>query len=121
MPVPTSPMSAPFLDRAAVVMAPMFTGGGMRVKVLEALAAGKAVVATPLALEGLTVEDGDQLRIGRSDGELAQAAVELLRDPDRRRALGQRARGWAVATLGWEGPVTAFERLYASLLARRSQ
>ena len=112
---------APFLDRAAVVMAPMFTGGGMRVKVLEALAAGKAVVATPLALEGLTVEDGDQLRIGRSDGELAQAAVELLRDPDRRRALGQRARGWAVETLGWEGPVTAFERLYASLLARRSR
>ena len=45
----------PYLDRAAVVAAPIRLGGGMRVKVLEALAAGKAVVATPLAVEGLDV------------------------------------------------------------------
>jgi glycosyltransferase involved in cell wall biosynthesis len=108
----------PFLDRAAVVMAPLSIGGGMRVKVMEALAAGKAVVATPLALEGLAVEDGDQVRIGRTDAELSDAAVELLRDPERRVALGRRARAWAVTALDWSGPVAAFERLYASLLAQ---
>jgi glycosyltransferase involved in cell wall biosynthesis len=106
----------PFLDRAAVVMAPLSTGGGMRVKVMEALVAGKAVVATPLAVEGLAVEEGNQVRIGRTDAELAQAAVELLQDPDRRVALGRRARAWAVAALDWERPVAAFERLYASLI-----
>ena len=108
----------PFLDRAAVVMAPLSIGGGMRVKVMEALAAGKAVVATPLALEGLAVEDGDQVRIGRTDAELSDAAVELLRDSQRRVALGRRARAWAVTALDWSGPVAAFERLYASLLAQ---
>jgi glycosyltransferase involved in cell wall biosynthesis len=108
----------PFLNRAAVVMAPLSLGGGMRVKVMEALAAGKAVVATPLALEGLAVDDGDQVRIGRTDAELAEAAVELLRDPDRRSALGRRARAWAMTALDWAGPVAAFEQLYASLLAR---
>ena len=108
----------PFLNRAAVVMAPLSLGGGMRVKVMEALAAGKAVVATPLALEGLAVDDGDQVRIGRTDAELAEAAVELLRDPDRRGALGRRARAWAMTALDWAGPVAAFEQLYASLLAR---
>ena len=86
---------------------------------MEALAAGKAVVATPLALEGLAVEDGDQVRIGRTDAELSDAAVELLRDPVRRAALGRRARAWAVTALDWSGPVAAFERLYASLLAQR--
>ena len=109
----------PFLDRAAVVMAPLSIGGGMRVKVMEALAAGKAVVATPLALEGLAVEDGDQVRIGRTDAELAEAAVELLGDAERRGALGRRARSWAVTALDWAGPVAAFERVYASLLAQR--
>ena len=109
----------PFLDRAAVVMAPLSIGGGMRVKVMEALAAGKAVVATPLAVEGLAVEDGDQVRIGQTDEALAQAAVELLRDPDRRAAVGRRARAWAMTALDWAGPVAAFERLYASLLAQR--
>jgi glycosyltransferase involved in cell wall biosynthesis len=116
---PDVPDVAPFLERAAVVMAPMWSGGGMRVKVMEALAAGKAVVATPLAVEGLAVEDGNQARIGQTDRELAEAALDLLRYPDRRIALGQRARAWAVKQLGWERPVAAYERLYASVLAGR--
>jgi glycosyltransferase involved in cell wall biosynthesis len=86
---------------------------------MEALAGGKAVVATPLALEGLKVKDGDQVRIGRTDEELVQATLDLLRHPERRVALGLRARAWAVAELGWERPVAAFERLYESLLATR--
>jgi glycosyltransferase involved in cell wall biosynthesis len=49
----------PYLERASVVVAPVWSGGGMRVKVLEALAAGKALVATPLALEGLEVVAGE--------------------------------------------------------------
>jgi glycosyltransferase involved in cell wall biosynthesis len=113
------PDVGPFLDRAAVVLAPLSIGGGMRVKVMEALAGGKAVVATPLALEGLKVEDGNQVRIGRTDEELVQATLELLRHPDLRAALGQRARTWALAELGWERPVAAFERLYEALLANR--
>ena len=90
----------------------------MRVKVMEALAAGKSVVATPLAVEGLSVQDGDQIRLGTTDVELAGATLELLRHPDRRRALGERARAWATAELGWARPVTALERLYASLLGQ---
>jgi glycosyltransferase involved in cell wall biosynthesis len=112
------PTVDPFLDRASVIVAPLASGGGMRVKVLEALAGGKAVVATPRALEGLDVQDGLQVRVAHTDDELIVATVALLRDPEARKALGARARAWALSTLGWDGPVAAFERLYARLAAR---
>jgi glycosyltransferase involved in cell wall biosynthesis len=108
---------SPFLDRAAIVLAPLRIGGGMRVKVMEALAGGKAVVATPLALEGLDVADGDQVRIGRTDEELIRATVDLLQHPDRRVRLAERARAWAVSALSWDRPAAAFDRLYQSVVS----
>ena len=105
----------PFLDRAAVVVAPLRLGGGMRVKVMEALAAGKAVVASPLAVEGLDVADGEQLRIADTDDQMIEATVELLRNSDLRVRLATRARAWAIRTLSWDGPAAAFDRLYRSL------
>ena len=56
----------PYLDAAAVVASPIRLGGGMRVKILEALTGGKAVVASPVALAGLAVRDGDR-GAGRGD------------------------------------------------------
>ena len=104
----------PWLDRAAVIAAPLSSGGGMRVKVLEALAAGKAVVASPLAAEGL---DGAPLLRVESDEETADAIAGLLEDRIRRVALATEAREWAVAHLGWERTVEAFEALYERLVA----
>ena len=57
----------PHLDGAAVVVAPLSLGGGMRVKVLEALAMGKALVATPRALAGIELTPGDQALVGETD------------------------------------------------------
>jgi glycosyltransferase involved in cell wall biosynthesis len=85
------------LEAAAVVAMPLRTGGGMRVKVFEALALGQAVVATPLAVSGLPVASGEQLLVAESDDELAESIAGLLADPARRSALGAAARRWAVA------------------------
>jgi len=109
----------PHLDAAAIFVAPISSGGGMRVKVLEALAAGKAVVASPLAAQGLDVRDGEELVLADSDAEFADRIVELLDDPARRAALAGRARQWAGANLRWERSVEAYVRLYESLLVRR--
>ena len=106
-----------YLDRAAVVAAPIRLGGGMRVKVMEALAAGKAVVATPVAVEGLAVEPGVHLEVAVDAPAFSRALEVLLRDESRRRALGEAARHWAVEHLGWERPVAAYEALYDELLA----
>ena len=106
----------PYLRRAAVVVAPLRRGGGMRVKVAEALAAGAAVVASPLATEGLDVADGEQLRLASSDAEFAERIAALLADPAARRALGGRARSCSEAHLSWDASIAAYEELYARLL-----
>jgi len=113
------PNLVPYVERAAVVAAPIRFGGGMRVKVLEALAAGKPVVASSLAVEGLDVEDGDQLLVADSDEEFAERIAALLADPELRARLGERARAWARDNLTWDAAVERHERLYARLLAAR--
>jgi polysaccharide biosynthesis protein PslH len=107
----------PHLDRAAVVAAPLRLGGGMRVKVLDALASGKALVATPRALAGLPIEPGTHALVADTDAELADALGELLRDPELRRRLGTAARALAAERLTWERAALEYEALYASLLA----
>lgn len=108
----------PYLDRAGVVAAPLRMGGGMRVKVLDALAAGKALVASPLAVSGLDVRDGREFLRAETDWELVEAIASLLDDPARRADLANRARAWSIRNLGWDTTMAAYERLYCSLLAR---
>lgn len=108
----------PYLDRAAVVVAPMRLGGGMRVKVLEALAAGKAVVASPLAVEGLAVEDGREVRIASTDEQFADVILGLLENPGERAGLAQHARLWAEVNLTPQACGARYEELYRSLLTR---
>ncbi len=107
----------PYLEDAAVVAVPIRTGGGMRVKVLEALAAGKAVVATPLAVEGLEVTGGDQLELAETEDELRRALSDLLSDEEARRELAGRARAWATEHLGWDASISRYEALYDSLVS----
>ena len=108
----------PFLDAAAVVVVPLRLGGGMRVKVLEALAAGKAVVASPLAIEGLDLIAGKQVMLAETDQQFRDAIIQLLTDPEKRGFLAKSARAWACANLGWETSVDAYENLYNTLLQR---
>jgi glycosyltransferase involved in cell wall biosynthesis len=106
----------PVLDAAAVVVAPLSSGGGMRVKVLDALGAGKAVVASPLALEGIDVGAGEVV-VADGDDEFADAIVELLEHSSRRVELGRAARAWAETQAGWDAIVAAYDALYASLVS----
>jgi glycosyltransferase involved in cell wall biosynthesis len=107
-----------YMDRAAVVVAPLGQGGGMRVKVLEALAAGKAVVASSLAAAGLGVSHGDQLLLAESDQQFSREIVRLLGDQEEREALAGRARRWALSELTWERPLQAYVALFRDLTAR---
>jgi polysaccharide biosynthesis protein PslH len=105
----------PYLDAGAVVASPIRLGGGMRVKILEAITSGKAVVASPVALEGLPLRDGREVVVAERDGEFVDAIVTLLRDPVRRVALARAARRWAEEHLDLDISVRAYEDLYEFL------
>jgi glycosyltransferase involved in cell wall biosynthesis len=90
------PAIEPYLESAAVVIAPVRTGGGMRMKVLQALAAGKAVVTTSRGTEGFDCfEEEPPLALAETAEELAAATAGLLGDERARRDLGHRARDFA--------------------------
>ena len=109
------PDVTPYLDHAAVVVAPIRIGGSMRMKVLESLAGGKALVASPRAAEGVELLAGEQLLVAEDADEMVDALASLLLDPARRRRLAESARRWAESNLGWERGVAAFEQLYDTL------
>lgn len=108
-----------YLDRAAAVVVPLRLGGGMRVKVLEALAAGKALIASPRALEGLSLTAGEDVLVAESDDEFCVAIDALLANEGQRVAIATSARRWAESMLGWDPIVAAYEELYRELAAGR--
>jgi glycosyltransferase involved in cell wall biosynthesis len=110
------PDVAPYLQLATVVAAPIRFGGGVRVKVLEAMAAGRPVVASPVAAAEIGV---DHLVLANTDDQFAQAIVGLLRQPERRAELGASGRRWVKEHASAELMVDALDEIHDSLLARR--
>ncbi len=87
------PDLAPLLDAATIVVAPVRIGGGQRMKVLYAMAAGKAVVTTPRGAEGIEPAiDARALSIASDADAFASATSTLLQSAATRRQLGLRAR-----------------------------
>jgi O-antigen biosynthesis protein len=86
------------LSRYAVFVCPILSGSGMRVKLLEAFAAGIPVVSTPLGAEGLAGKDGEICALAEDPGAFAQKIVDLFDDPEKARKLACRAREQVVAT-----------------------
>ncbi len=88
-------------------------GGGTRLKVLEAMAMGKAIVSTTLGADGIECVPGRDLILADNAEEFARAVAALMRDPARRRELGANARCLAETRYDWQKLVPKFEELYA--------
>lgn len=86
------------LSRYAVFVCPILSGSGMRVKLLEAFAAGIPVVSTALGAEGLAERDGELCALADDPLEFAERVVELLASPGKARELAGRARAEVVAS-----------------------
>lgn len=107
-----------YVERAAVVVAPVRTGGGMRMKVLYALASGKAVVTTPLGLEGLVFGGNEPPLAVAEDAEQVATMIEtLLQDYALRVKLGDRARTFVAEHYSAEAYGRRLEAVYAEVAA----
>jgi glycosyltransferase involved in cell wall biosynthesis len=85
------PDLAPWYARADLVVVPLRDGAGTRIKVLEAFAHRRPVVATPAAVSGLEVVDGESVHLGTTPAELTAHAVRLFGDPAEARRTVDRA------------------------------
>jgi glycosyltransferase involved in cell wall biosynthesis len=93
---------APYLQRARVVVAPLRAGGGTRLKIMEALDAGRPVVATAVGCEGLEDLVGRGVVIADTAAEMAATIVRLLGDPAGAAALGRLGHDAVMAEHTWD-------------------
>jgi glycosyltransferase involved in cell wall biosynthesis len=92
----------PHLRRAAVIAVPVRIGGGTRLKVVEGLAMGKAMVSTKLGCEGVAVRDGEHLLIADGARAFASRIIDLFEDPALGFALGQSGRALVEREYSWD-------------------
>ncbi len=85
------------LSRYSVFVCPILSGSGMRVKLLEAFAAGMPVVSTRIGAEGLAQEDGNVCRLADNPSEFAAAILDLFACPEKGAEMARRARADVVA------------------------
>jgi glycosyltransferase involved in cell wall biosynthesis len=91
----------PLYETAAVVAAPLEVSAGTNIKVLEAMACGKAIVSTPVGCAGLGLDDGRHLLIRQDWGTFADAVAEVLSNDRLRMGLGAGARRAAEESYSW--------------------
>lgn len=94
-------MSSAFA-RATVVLVPMRSGGGTRLKVLDGLASGRALLTTTMGAEGVALRDGEHAVVADGAEAFAAAALRLLGDAAERARLGAAGRALAETVYDWE-------------------
>lgn len=110
----------PELRRARAVVLPLRGGSGTRLKVLEAMAAGVPVVATPFAVTGISVRDGEHVLLGATPRELAAQVVRICRDEAFAASLSRNARELVERSYDWSIAGEPLRALHERLTARRS-
>jgi polysaccharide biosynthesis protein PslH len=106
----------PHLAAAAAVVVPLRLGGGTRLKIVEAMAMGKAIVSTTLGVEGIEAVPGSDLLVEDQPAAFADAVNRLLAEPSLAARIGQSARQLAVQRYAWSEAARALESFCRGIL-----
>jgi glycosyltransferase involved in cell wall biosynthesis len=109
----------PHLRSATVAVAPMRAGAGQLFKILEAMASGTPVVATPLAAEAFEPGGKEGLLVAATPEEFSAAVVSILRDPGRAGRLAAHSRRFVESRHTWERSTAHLEELHQAARSRR--
>ncbi|MFH1373863.1 MAG: glycosyltransferase [bacterium] len=108
----------PYIARAGVYIVPLRIGGGSRLKILEAMAMGKAVVSTSVGAEGLRVEDGVDILLGDTPQQFTRQVIDCLNDEKRRQTLAERGRQLVQKHYRWEQLGERYHRFLMSVAGK---
>lgn len=109
------------LSTHAVFVAPILTGAGVRVKILEAFASGIPVVSTPFGAEGLEVVPGESGFLAATPREFSQAVLTLLEDPARATRMAAAAHELALSKYDWATVASRLDAIYQDLVEAKLQ
>ena len=107
----TVPDIRPYLWGSTVAIVPLRIGGGTRLKIYEAMAAGIPVVSTTIGAEGLTVNPPEDIRLADHPEAFAERCLELLASPAERTRVAASARDMVNAGFSWEHVSRCFEKI----------
>jgi len=106
----------PFLQGATVAVAPLTYGTGVQNKVLEAMACGTPVVASPQVTMGLDAVAGQDLLVGNDEVHFANQILDLFADPNRRRSVAANGRAYVESHHQWKTIAGQLETIYQSTI-----
>ena len=109
----------PWIERATAVVVPLRIGGGTRLKILEAMAMGKAIVSTTLGAEGIDAIHDRDLLLADDPETFAAQAMKTIDEPELATRLGRAARRLVVEKYGWQASVDRLSEFHGELLAAR--
>lgn len=112
--------SAPdFMQQFNIMVVPLLSGGGMRLKIVEAMVMAKPIISTTIGAEGISGQPQPHLIRADSPDEIVDAIVQLFHDPSFRTTLSQNARAAAVNHYSWDHVILSGINFYESLIQLR--
>jgi O-antigen biosynthesis protein len=107
----------PAYEGASIVVAPLLASAGTNIKIMEAMAMGKAIVSTRAGINGLDLQPGRDLVVEDRPEAMAQAIIDLLKNPERRHEIGNNARETVGRLFDWNVIAERQSLIYRELAA----
>lgn len=105
----------PYYDKASIVVVPLKHGGGVKVKVLEALGHGKLTITTEKGIEGTDLIDGKHLVVTKNDNDFVKQCVDALKKPERFETIRKGGYDYVKFHYTWQSIIGSFEKILRNL------
>lgn len=110
------PSAKDFMQAHGVMIVPLLSGSGMRIKVVEGMSYGCPILSTPVGAEGIDLTHEEDIILASDEDTFADELISLLRDPLKAQKIGERARQNAIKNYANENKVKALTHFYSSIL-----
>lgn len=107
----------PYYERSQVALVPLRSGGGTRLKILEAMALGRPVVSTTVGAEGLDVTDGENILIADDPDEFIEKTYQIMTDEALRKRIVANGRQLVENSYSWDALAAQLLQIYSEMLA----
>ena len=105
----------PYYEKSTVCVIPLRAGGGTRLKILESMSLGRAVVSTSIGCEGISITDGENILLADDAQSFASQTIALLQDKQKRESIAQIARQFVIDHYDWDAITDSLLQAFEAL------